>query len=64
MRERKSQRARTIGAISYERRNTTYPYYTMKTLIDLRANQEMDTSMNLQKKKNLITFLQHCKIKS
>ncbi len=47
IREHKSEQARTIGAISYERRNATHPHYTMKTLIDLRANQEIDTSKNL-----------------
>ncbi len=49
--EHKSERARTIGAISHERRNTTHIHHTMKTLIDLRTNREMDTSKNLVKKK-------------
>ena len=34
------EQARTIGAISYERRNITHSNHTRWPLIDLRANQE------------------------
>lgn len=42
--ERVSQRRRTIDAIAYERRNTTHSHHRLRTLIDLRANQETDSS--------------------